>query len=64
LIRQEAQLLQYDYDGALSALPKLFKSAMDRRAGLTIAEMMAEADEKVVASENRLLKRLNALLVR
>jgi len=62
MIRQEARHLQTDFDAAVNALPKLLKSALDRRTGLTIAEKMAGADEKKATSENRLLKKLKALL--
>jgi tellurite resistance protein len=61
ITRDQARILQTDFNRAIDALPLLIKSRKDRERALIFAQEMAFADEIIDDKEKELLERLQRL---
>ena len=61
ITRDQARILQTNYDLAIDALPRLIKTRKDRDRALTVAQDIALADKMIDESEKTLLERIQAL---
>jgi pimeloyl-ACP methyl ester carboxylesterase/tellurite resistance protein len=61
ITRDQARILQTDYDKAIDALPLLIRTKKDRDRAMDFAQDIAFADEMIDDREKALLERLQAL---
>ncbi len=61
ITRDQARILQIDFDQAIDSIPKLIKTRKERERALAFAQEIAFADEIIDEKEKELLERIQAL---